>query len=271
MDRHRPVARFLWLVTALVLALAGCSDDETSPDTTAPAAVSDLAATASSHEEVVLTFTYTGDSGTSGTASQCDIRYSTTALTEANFASATALASPPVPTGSGTAANVTVSGLTPETEYYFAVKLADEVPNWSEMSNVATATTQAPPDVTPPTQVADLTVSVQPGANSVTLSWTAPTDPAKSVVAYSLRYTTDATDLDESTWAEATEVAGLPAPDPGNPQEVTVSDLPWDTTYHFTVTAHSDFTDPSTGTTTRYESLLFPKQVTGPGVVYPVG
>lgn len=49
-----------------------------------------------------------------------------------------------------------------------------------------------------------------------------------------------------------------------------VSGLDPQTTYHFTVTALSTYTDPSTQVDTPYESLLFPEQVTGPSTAYPV-
>jgi len=50
-----------------------------------------------------------------------------------------------------------------------------------------------------------------------------------------------------------------------------VSGLDPETTYYFTVTAHSTYTDPSSGDATRYESLLYPKQVFGDqGAAYPV-
>ncbi len=51
----------------------------------------------------------------------------------------------------------------------------------------------------------------------------------------------------------------------------TISGLSPGTTYYFTVTSVSSFTDPSTGVATVYESLLYPTQVSGdPASVYPV-
>jgi len=51
----------------------------------------------------------------------------------------------------------------------------------------------------------------------------------------------------------------------------TVSGLSAGTTYYFTVTSLSAFMDPSTGSTTTYESLLYPTQVSGdPAFVYPM-
>jgi hypothetical protein len=51
----------------------------------------------------------------------------------------------------------------------------------------------------------------------------------------------------------------------------TISGLTPGTTYYFTVTSLSNFTDPSSLIVTTYESLLYPTQVSGdPSFVYPV-
>ncbi len=51
----------------------------------------------------------------------------------------------------------------------------------------------------------------------------------------------------------------------------TVSGLQPGYTYYFTVTSLSDFTDPSSGVVTTYESLVYPTQVYGdPAFVYPL-
>ena len=51
----------------------------------------------------------------------------------------------------------------------------------------------------------------------------------------------------------------------------TISGLQPGITYYFTVTSLSDFTDPSSGVVTTYESLVYPTQVYGdPASVYPV-
>jgi hypothetical protein len=51
----------------------------------------------------------------------------------------------------------------------------------------------------------------------------------------------------------------------------TISGLEQGTTYYFTVTSLSNFTDPSSGVVTTYESLVYPTQVYGdPANVYPV-
>jgi fibronectin type III domain protein len=51
----------------------------------------------------------------------------------------------------------------------------------------------------------------------------------------------------------------------------TISGLTPGTTYYFTVTSRSTFTDPSSGIVTTYESIRYPTQVSGdPSFIYPV-
>jgi hypothetical protein len=90
---------------------------------------------------VTLKWTATGDDSTSGAASQYDIRYSTVAITEITWTSATQVIGEPIPKIAGSQETFTVTGLTPSTTYYFAIKAADEVPNWSDLSNVVSITT----------------------------------------------------------------------------------------------------------------------------------
>ncbi|MBO9608053.1 MAG: fibronectin type III domain-containing protein [Paenibacillaceae bacterium] len=116
-----------------------------SADTTAPAAVSNLAAGSATSSSVQLTWTSPGDDGTTGTAAAYDIRYSTSAITSGNWASATQASGEPAPAAAGTSQSMTVSGLSASTTYYFALKTRDEVPNESALSNVPSATTSAPP------------------------------------------------------------------------------------------------------------------------------
>ena len=81
---------------------------------------------------VQLSWTTPGDDSLTGTASQFDLRYSTSAITAANFNAATRWTRHADADRLGHAANrVTVTGLQPSTTYWFAIKTADEVPNWS--------------------------------------------------------------------------------------------------------------------------------------------
>ncbi len=110
-------------------------------DTTAPSAVSDLAAGNPTETSLTLTWTAAGDDGSTGTASTYDIRYSTSSITESNWDAATQVTGEPAPAVAGTSQSMTVSGLSTGTTYYFAIKTADETPNWSAISNIASGTT----------------------------------------------------------------------------------------------------------------------------------
>lgn len=125
------------------------------PDVTAPAPVTTLSPGLVSDQVVALTWNAPGDDGGSGTATAYDLRWSTAAITSANFGSATAIALPPMPTPGGTAQSYIVLGLTPGTRYWFALKARDEANNWSGLSNVVSATTQAS-DLAPPAAILDL-------------------------------------------------------------------------------------------------------------------
>ncbi len=118
-------------------------------DTTPPAAITDLDTSNTTSNSITLSWTAPGDDGNTGTASQYDIRYSNANITEANWSSATQVGGEPAPQVAGTSQSMTVTELNPSTIYYFAIKIADEVPNWSELSNVASGTTQEPANQPP--------------------------------------------------------------------------------------------------------------------------
>ncbi|MFA6098370.1 MAG: FG-GAP-like repeat-containing protein [Patescibacteria group bacterium] len=94
---------------------------------------------------VTLNWTSPGDDGSSGTAARYDIRYSTSTISESNWALATAVTGEPTPHITGTAESMIVSGLQPDTQYFFGLKTRDERSNWSALSNIATVTTPASP------------------------------------------------------------------------------------------------------------------------------
>ncbi|MDD5687542.1 MAG: carbohydrate-binding protein [Elusimicrobia bacterium] len=72
-----------------------------------------------------------------------DIRYSLSPITDANWDSATKVQGTPAAQQVFNQEMFTVVGLSPSTKYYFAIKTADEVPNWSVVSNSPCETTKA--------------------------------------------------------------------------------------------------------------------------------
>src|SRR5829696_6598145 len=163
---------------------------------TAAVAVLALGAALPAHAQttwnsVTLTWTTPGDDSLLGTAAQFDLRYSTSPITAANFAAATRFVGTPTPAAPGTTQSVVVNGLNSATLYYFAIKTADEVPNWALVSNVITKTTLSAPDVIRPFAVANLGVSAV-NDTMATLSWTATGDDSLTGTAtsYDVRYST---------------------------------------------------------------------------------
>jgi phosphodiesterase/alkaline phosphatase D-like protein len=185
------------------------------------------------HNSISLTWTAVGDDSLTGTASQYDLRYSTSAITATNFASATRWTSMPSPTAPGSTQTVTVTGLAPSTTYYFAIKTADEVPNWSGISNILSRATLAAPDQTRPAPVTTLAVT-NLTETTLNLRWTAVGDDSLTGTAtsYDVRYSTSP--INNTNWSSATQLSGEPTPTAaGTTQNLAVTGLTRQTTYYF--------------------------------------
>ncbi len=191
------------------------------------------------YNSVVLTWTTPGDDGMVGTASQFDLRYSTSPITGANFAGAARWTSTPVPAVPGTKQTVTVSGLQPATTYYFAIKTGDDVPNWSAISNIMQATTTLAPDNVRPAPLA-ITVTGTTDT-SATLGWTAVGDDSLTgtSTSYDIRYSTSP--ITATNWASATQATNEPFPAiSGTTQSLTIKGLTRQGTYYFAARTTDD-------------------------------
>lgn len=235
----RPI-RF-WLSVALLL-LSACSDDSGSPDTTAPAAVLDLTVQDSSGSSVTLVWTAPGDDGASGRAAQYDIRCAADLLSSGNWDAAAVVDTTRVPKPGGQAETLVVAGLSAGA-WWFALKAADEVPNWSGLSNIVGTSLI---DTMPPAPVSDLATGFAT-TSGITLTWTAPGDDGNDRAAsqYDLRYAL--TPITEETWAEAWRVEGVPAPAAaGATESFLVTNLEMGVTYSFALKAIDDAHNEST-------------------------
>jgi hypothetical protein len=200
----------------------------------APDAVSDLTSDEVSYGSLRLNWTATGDDGSTGTAYVYDMRYSTSLITEGNFYRALLAPSEPVPQPVGGRETMTIRGLTGDTKYYFALRVADEVYNWSPISNVDSIRTLVPPDTVSPGRTIFLDVS-DSTRSSVTITWLAPGDDgnAGQATEYDIRWST--TYITESNWAGAMQVYNEPRPGvPGTVEFFTVTGgLKPNTRYYF--------------------------------------
>lgn len=137
-------ANFSWnagaTTTSFAVAIGG-SFPSPPGDTTPPAQVTDLQVTQVGSTYAILEWTAPGNNGTTGQASEYDLRYSTTGpLTNATFSQGVQVPTP-LPGIAGTVQTANASGLQPATFYWFALRTADSVPNWSPISDLATINT----------------------------------------------------------------------------------------------------------------------------------
>jgi hypothetical protein len=139
-----------------------------------------------------------------------------------------------------------VSGLQANTTYYFAIKTADDVPNWAPISNVISRTTLQAPDVVRPGPVASLAVTGMTDSTA-TLGWAAVGDDSLTGTAtrYDIRYSTSP--INATNWNSATQVGGEPTPaSPGTAQSYTVTGLSRQVTYYFALKVEDDAGNVST-------------------------
>jgi len=201
--------------------------------------VAPLAHAQTTPTSVQVTWTAPGDDGNVGTAAQYDLRYSTSTITSANFAAASRWNGTPTPAAAGTSQTTTITGLSPSTLYYFALKTADDAGNWSTLSNVVSKATLAATDVTAPAALA-ISVGTVTDTTAV-INWTATGDDSLTGTAtsYDLRWSTSPITL--ANWSSATTVTGEPVPAAsGTSQSYTVRGLQREGTYYFAVRVTDD-------------------------------
>ena len=113
-----------------------------------PSTISNLATFGLPAENAItLTWTAPGSSGNEGQAFSYDVRYSTSPINASNFDQATQVTSVPRPAPAGSVERLEVTGLSPLTTYYFALKARDLYANFSEISNVVSQATDGSPKI----------------------------------------------------------------------------------------------------------------------------
>lgn len=244
MNNKPNVSRYINIcILMTLLIISACSDEENPSkpgptlDQTPPAAITDLSALNPTDTSVTLSWTAPGDDGGSGTAAQYDMRFSTSMIFDTNWTSASGIAGVPPPKEAGSEEIFRMIGLSPGTTCYFAIKAADEIPNWSALSNVDSCTTQTPIDDISPAAINDL-AAIDSTVNSMTLQWTATGDDGGigTATKYDIRYSTVA--INDDNWISALQAFDVPPPqEAGNTELFTVKYLAPYTDYFFALKA----------------------------------
>jgi parallel beta-helix repeat protein len=128
------------------------------PDIAPPARITDLTVSSTNAFSAMLQWTAPGDDGNTGPASAYDVRYSTGDINDNTWENAVRVHSDSPPELPGTRESLVVSGLLEAQKYYFAISTSDEVPNWSDLSNVASGHTT---DASPPS-IEDVSIAPDP-------------------------------------------------------------------------------------------------------------
>lgn len=116
-------------------------------DSTAPDPVVDLSAGDPTSKSLTLQWTVPYDSSMNGVTG-FDIRFSTSPINDSTtFYNATQLPFTTIPDTAGGMESYLVEGLSFATPYYFSIKAKDVWGNWSPLSNSATGTTLAAPQI----------------------------------------------------------------------------------------------------------------------------
>jgi uncharacterized membrane protein len=111
-------------------------------DLTPPDIISDLVVISTGANAVTLTWTAPGDDGNVGTAAIYEVRYSTAGLiNDTNWGAAMVFTQSWTPQLAGSTEINNITGLNAGTQYWFAIRTSDEVPNWAACSNSPNSTT----------------------------------------------------------------------------------------------------------------------------------
>jgi len=172
-----------------------------------------------------------------GPAYYNDIRYSSSGvINDSNWGSATQCTGEPRPAEPFKADTFTVTGLSPQTKYWFAIEVGDEVINWCKsVSNSPNATTEEPW----PQAIADLAVVAE--WDRVKLTWTAPYEDYNDSMSgncteYDIRYSTST--ITESNWEYAFQCTNESTPGtPGTTEVFLQTGLNEKQTYYFAIKA----------------------------------
>ncbi|MBN1385258.1 MAG: gliding motility-associated C-terminal domain-containing protein, partial [Elusimicrobia bacterium] len=202
-------------------------------DETPPSSVTSLAAYLGGTEEVInLKWSASGDNGINGVISSgyYEVKWSTNSADRWDSINSVSWSTSTVIPGDSQYKAIT--GLIKGTTYYFWVKTADEVLNWSDISNTATNFAQL--DYIKPSPITDLAAYTGYNEGEIKLLWTATGDNGLSGEIITGKYHIKYTDDPVHTWNDAPyEIQWSTDTLPDNIESKIINGLTGGTTYYF--------------------------------------
>jgi len=221
------------------LVLVGCSSDESTnllapPDTVPPAEIADLSVSWASDSSVNLTWTATGDNGTTGTAQNYELRMSDYPADPFGWQDWEIVTLTGKPLAPGQTQSHAVSGLSADAVHVFRLMIHDAAGNSSGPSNPIIATVAPQHDSTAPGAISDLATWSSDGTH-LEVTWTASGDdgPLGQAASFEIKYHSEAITL--ANWEAASAgPGGSPGPS-GQRVNANITGLTADTVYHVAV------------------------------------
>jgi WD40 repeat protein len=206
-----------------------------------PAMITDLNVVELTEDAVVLQWTAPGEDGMVGQATAYDVRYASLPITERSWETAQLIPLVPKPAPAGATERLAVTGLAPDTLYYFAVVAIDSSENQSPLSNVVDVLTI---DTIPPPPITSLRVA-DVNEDGVLLTWLSPGDDAyrDAPQRYEIRYGKGRDGvLDDDSWTSAALAPNAPLPSgKGMREEFVLRGLDRNSWYAIAVKAFDEY------------------------------
>ncbi|MGC8866756.1 MAG: lamin tail domain-containing protein, partial [Elusimicrobiales bacterium] len=230
-------------------------------DTVPPSAITTLNSTtllnAVDEGSILLDWIATGDDGTTGAAKSYLIRYATYSISSSNFDSASVYNSTLVPKSAGLSESLKMTGLSPGTTYYIAIKAVDKAGNKSDISN--TTSTYATPDLTPPYAITDLNAVPGDFTGQIKINWTARGEGTAGVegtnaaTGYIVKYATYSISSTNFDSAPTYSQSWIPK-QPGQTEEHILEGLTPEATYYIAIKSYDEVNNISniSNTTSTY-------------------
>lgn len=200
-------------------------------DTIAPLTISDLSLNKLTSVTADISWTAPGDDGIYDKAEAYQIGVSTAVITEANWDNVLLIADVEAPGIPESKESYSFNELTPNTEYYVAIRTIDDNNNLSDISNIISFTTE-PEDFIAPSQITNLKVA-DTSYDAARISWTAGGDDNNSGIAdrYEIKYST--APITDSNWESANATTSYLVPDSTTTfQFITLYGLSSEATYY---------------------------------------